>query len=426
MWHQHRVNSVSEDEEGVLLGKYRQRGDATKYPTGGIHYGVGWKSWEADGKSQSIFVLDDHDASPNILNNLLALRARYLPSYVEWQNCFEMNKSVREGRREGGVTSELINPDGSVTMPPVASLGIMGSVTRSYAQSRSNVPKRAQGGVQSAAVKAAESEWNKLPTDELACANQKLTARGDSVPSLAKRGVLPSDARVADIRAQCLSSSSPAPSPTVAQAAQQSPQQQPSSPSQQQPSSDEQARQQEALTNLNQPVESLKTDLAASTARVAELEKGKAAAESALKQAEQARSDAQKAQHETDQARNADKAKLDAVTAQFEAYKASADANTDWRWAYAGIGGLIGLIAGLIPFLFTRWRRVGLWLHTQWIKQQSGRPARIAVTVSSKVEQAYRCGDLFERRRRMMTVWATFCGTPKVVARSNDVRASIW
>jgi chromosome segregation ATPase len=116
---------------------------------------------------------------------------------------------------------------------------------------------------------------------------------------------------------------------------------------------------------LNQPVESLKTDLAASTARVAELEKGKAAAESALKQAEQARSDAQKAQHETDQARNADKAQLDAVTAQFEAYKASADANTDWRWAYAGIGGLIGLIAGLIPFLFTNWRRVWLRLRTQ-------------------------------------------------------------
>jgi hypothetical protein len=297
----------------------------------------------------------------------------YLPSYVEWLTCFEMNKSVREGRREGGVTSELINPDGSVTMPPVSSLGIMGGVTGSYAQSGYNVPKRVGGGVQSAAGKAAESEWNKLPTNELACVNQKLTARGDSVPSLAKRGVLPSDARVADIRAQCLSSSSPAPSPIVAQAAQQSPQQkpssppqqQPSSPSQQQPPSDEQARQQEALTSLSQPVESLKTDLAASTARVAELEKGKAAAESALKQAEQARSDAQNAQHETDQARNADKAKLEAVTAQFEAYKASADANTDWRWAYAGIGGLIGLIAGLTTFLFTKWRRVGLRLHTQ-------------------------------------------------------------
>jgi chromosome segregation ATPase len=176
--------------------------------------------------------------------------------------------------------------------------------------------------------------------------------------------VLPSDDRVADIRAQCVSPSSPAPSPIAAQAAQQSPQQKPLSPSQQQPSSDEQARQQEAFTNLNQTVESLKSALAASNARIAELEKGKATADSALTQTEQARSDAQKAQQETDQARNADKAKLDAVTAQFEAYKASAGANTDWRWAYAGIGGLIGLIAGLTTFLFTKSRRVGLRLHT--------------------------------------------------------------
>jgi hypothetical protein len=30
MWNLHRVNSVAEDEEGVLIGKYRQRGNATK------------------------------------------------------------------------------------------------------------------------------------------------------------------------------------------------------------------------------------------------------------------------------------------------------------------------------------------------------------------------------------------------------------
>jgi hypothetical protein len=34
----------------------------------------------------------------------------------------------------------------------------------------------------------------------------------------------------------------------------------------------------------------------------------------------------------------------------------------------------------------------------------------LAHTVSSKVEQAYRRGDLFERRRRLMTAWATYCG----------------
>lgn len=30
MWHLHRVNSASDDEEGALIGKYQRRGDATK------------------------------------------------------------------------------------------------------------------------------------------------------------------------------------------------------------------------------------------------------------------------------------------------------------------------------------------------------------------------------------------------------------
>lgn len=30
MWHLHRVDTVAEDQEGVLLGKYQRRGDATK------------------------------------------------------------------------------------------------------------------------------------------------------------------------------------------------------------------------------------------------------------------------------------------------------------------------------------------------------------------------------------------------------------
>jgi hypothetical protein len=32
-------------------------------------------------------------------------------------------------------------------------------------------------------------------------------------------------------------------------------------------------------------------------------------------------------------------------------------------------------------------------------------------------------GDLFERRRRMMTVWSTFCSAPKVAARTDAARA---
>ena len=45
----------------------------------------------------------------------------------------------------------------------------------------------------------------------------------------------------------------------------------------------------------------------------------------------------------------------------------------------------------------------------------------LAHTISSKVEQAYRRGDLFERRRLLMVAWATFCGAPR--ANTNAVVA---
>jgi integrase len=38
--------------------------------------------------------------------------------------------------------------------------------------------------------------------------------------------------------------------------------------------------------------------------------------------------------------------------------------------------------------------------------------AALAHVVGSKVEQAYRRGDMFEKRRRLMQVWAEFCGQP--------------
>jgi hypothetical protein len=44
----------------------------------------------------------------------------YLPSYVEWLTCFEMNKVVREARQQQGRTlTGITNPDGSVTLPRV-------------------------------------------------------------------------------------------------------------------------------------------------------------------------------------------------------------------------------------------------------------------------------------------------------------------
>ncbi len=39
----------------------------------------------------------------------------------------------------------------------------------------------------------------------------------------------------------------------------------------------------------------------------------------------------------------------------------------------------------------------------------------LAHTIGDKVEAAYRRGDLFEKRRKMMDAWADYCGTVREV-----------
>ena len=63
---------------------------------------------------------------------------------------------------------------------------------------------------QSGIAKLADSEWQKLPQTELNCVGQRLGERGESVQSLAQRGVLPGDPAVVDVRSQCRASSTPA------------------------------------------------------------------------------------------------------------------------------------------------------------------------------------------------------------------------
>ena len=43
----------------------------------------------------------------------------------------------------------------------------------------------------------------------------------------------------------------------------------------------------------------------------------------------------------------------------------------------------------------------------------------LAHNVGSKVETAYRRGDLFEKRRRLMDDWATFCATLPAAVEDN-------
>ena len=45
--------------------------------------------------------------------------------------------------------------------------------------------------------------------------------------------------------------------------------------------------------------------------------------------------------------------------------------------------------------------------------------AALAHIVGDKVEQAYRRGDMFEKRRRLMQQWATFCTSAQTRQESN-------
>jgi integrase len=52
-----------------------------------------------------------------------------------------------------------------------------------------------------------------------------------------------------------------------------------------------------------------------------------------------------------------------------------------------------------------------------WASETTAYPTEIAEmalahAVSNKVEAAYRRGDLFEKRRRLMDEWATYCSAP--------------
>ena len=59
-----------------------------------------------------------------------------------------------------------------------------------------------------------------------------------------------------------------------------------------------------------------------------------------------------------------------------------------------------------------------------WAAETTGYPAEVvemalAHSVGDKVEAAYRRGDLFEKRRRLMEDWAAFCA--RIVPAAGDV-----
>ena len=54
-----------------------------------------------------------------------------------------------------------------------------------------------------------------------------------------------------------------------------------------------------------------------------------------------------------------------------------------------------------------------------WCAERTNFPSEVAEmalahTVSDKVEAAYRRGDLFDKRRKLMEAWAVYCAAPKI------------
>jgi integrase len=110
---------------------------------------------------------------------------------------------------------------------------------------------------------------------------------------------------------------------------------------------------------------------------------------------------------------------LEEMQALIEATRAD---NTRAGDAFVFTGGKQGEPFSNMAFLMLlrRMKRDDLTAHgfrstfRDWTAERTNFPAEVAEmalahAVSSKVEQAYRRGDLFDRRRRLMAAWATYC-----------------
>jgi hypothetical protein len=265
----------------------------------------------------------------------------------------------------------------------LASISFCGIPIPSFAQNLNGIIKQHSGKARAEIARSArrtESEWNRLPQGERTCVNQKLSERGDSVQSLVRRAILPSDTRVADLRSQCrallASAAQDQPSPRTEPSspsadasvvAQPAPAQ--STPTQQLAAAQprpEQSQPESAPSELRQTNERLKTDLENSAVKIAELEKEKIELERALKDSGRTKLDTENKKAVIEETRIPDKRKFNAVFAQLEAGKTETDAIDKDRagefFAYVAIGALIVIPAVIASILSMRWKRAPLEL----------------------------------------------------------------
>ncbi len=94
-------------------------------------------------------------------------------------------------------------------------------------------------------------------------------------------------------------------------------------------------------------------------------------------------------------------------------------------YLFPGATGGVGLSNMGMPMLLRRMNRLDVTVHgfrstfRDWCAEQTNYPnhvaeAALAHVVGDKVEAAYRRGDLFEHRRRLMDEWAAYCDRPSV------------
>ena len=85
------------------------------------------------------------------------------------------------------------------------SLSLVAGCTSVFAQNANDILNIFGGIMQSAIMQANQAEWKKVPQSETSCVDQALRQRGSDLQTTIRQGITPSDARVADIRATCRS-----------------------------------------------------------------------------------------------------------------------------------------------------------------------------------------------------------------------------
>lgn len=101
------------------------------------------------------------------------------------------------------------------------------------------------------------------------------------------------------------------------------------------------------------------------------------------------------------------------------------------RYVFPGVGSDRHLSNMAMLALLKRMKRSNLTVHgfrstfRDWAAEQTNYPREVAEmalahAVSDKVEAAYRRGDLFKKRQRLMGEWGRYCGSP-VAKRTNNV-----